>query len=339
MNKEFSQGDYLIIADRQGLIQQIIGREDDFGHKMVGRMLSSIVIPNHFQNIMNFLINIKDKKIDIGWEFCLQEGPNKVLTLFSGILIRKNKILIIAQNLLGSINRLLPEDIKTEKNTCKKLLKKYYLEKQMTLTTEDDNRQDKFYQQYSQMNNELVNLQREMVKKNKEIEEEKRRFTHFASTDLLTGIYNRRMGMELLNKEIKVASRRNSFLSICFLDVDGLKEVNDQYGHQEGDRLLIKISDTIKNNIRESDIFCRMGGDEFLIIFPDSSEEAAEGIWQRILTDFQMINRTQECKYPMHVSHGIVEYRTNRFPKGKEIDSLIETADKKMYQEKEQHAK
>jgi two-component system, cell cycle response regulator len=339
MDNKFLPSDYLIIADRQGLIQQIIGREGDFCHKMVGRMLPSIVIPDHFQNMMNFLINIKDKKIDVGWEFFLQEGSNRVLTIFSGILIEKNKILIIVQHPLDSINRLLPEEMKLAKKTCKKLSKKYYLEKQITLANEDDDRQDEFYQQYSQMNNELVNLQREMVKKNKEIEEEKKRFTHFASIDTLTGIYNRRIGMELLGKEIKAARRRNSFLSICFLDVDGLKEVNDQYGHQEGDRLLMKVSETIKNNIRGSDIFCRMGGDEFLIIFPDSKEEEAEEVWQRIIIGFNNVNQTKAFPYPLQVSHGIVECQKGCFEEGKEIDGLIELADKKMYQEKEQHTK
>ncbi|MFW6134948.1 MAG: GGDEF domain-containing protein [Elusimicrobiota bacterium] len=339
MDNKFLLSDYLIIADRQGLIQQVIGREDDFSHKIVGRMLSSIVIPSHFQNMMNFLKNIKDKKIDVGWKFCIQEESNKVLSLFSGILIGKNKILIIAQHPLDSINRLLPEEMKLAKKTCKKLSKKYYLGKQITLANEDNDRQNKFYQQYSQMNNELVNLQRQIVKKNKEIEEEKRSITHFASTDLLTGIYNRRMGMELLGKEIKAAKRRNSFLSICFLDVDGLKEINDQYGHQEGDRLLIKISETIKNNIRGSDIFCRMGGDEFLVILPDSKEEEAEEVWQRIIIGFNNVNQTKEFPYSLQVSHGIVEFQKGFFEEGKEIDGLIELADKKMYQEKEQHTK
>ena len=145
--------------------------------------------------------------------------------------------------------------------------------------------------------------------------------------------------MELLGKEIKITKRRNSLLSICFLDLDWLKKVNDEHGHQEGDKLLKKVALVIKNNIRESDIFCRMGGDEFLVIFPDSSEEAAEGIWQRILTDFQKMNRSQECKYPMHVSHGIVEYHKGCFEEGKEIDELIELVDKRMYKEKQQHKK
>jgi len=142
--------------------------------------------------------------------------------------------------------------------------------------------------------------------------------------------------MELLEKEIKSAQRRKSFLSICYLDVDGLKEVNDLFGHQEGDRLLVKVSDTIKNNIRGSDIFCRMGGDEFLIIFPDSREEEAEDVWQRIMLGFNNVNKTKAFPYPLQVSHGIVECQKDCFEEGKEIDRLIELADKKMYQEKEQ---
>mgnify|MGYP001031529821 CR=1 FL=1 len=459
MHNNILQDDYLIIVDKEGRIQQIIGMEDSATDKLVGSMLSTMVIPAYFQNIMNFLLSIKNKKIEIGWEFCLQGKNNNILALFSGIQLEKDRALIIVQHPFTGLNKLLPEEAKIDIKVWQKLLHNYYRKKQITLTTKDEKRQDEFYQQYSELNNELVNLQRQMVKKNKEIEVEKERFrvtltgiadavisadgdfeinlvnkaalsllmkeeeqvikknfweifklkdkdgnnidsirkklfnagnyqgedfdlllnkktaisidfrlslidrnklktgivlifrdiserkkkeeqlSHFATTDILTGVYNRRMGMELLGKEIKITKRRNSLLSICFLDLDGLKKVNDEHGHQEGDKLLKKVALVIKNNIRESDIFCRMGGDEFLVIFPDSSEEAAEGIWQRILTDFQKINRSQKCKYPMHVSHGIVEYHKGCFEEGKEIDELIELVDKRMYKEKQQHKK
>ena len=459
MHNNILQDDYLIIVDKEGRIQQIIGMEDSATDKLVGSMLSTMVIPAYFQNIMNFLLSIKNKKIEIGWEFCLQGKNNNILALFSGIQLEKDRALIIVQHPFTGLNKLLPEEAKIDIKVWQKLLHNYYRKKQITLTTKDEKRQDEFYQQYSELNNELVNLQRQMVKKNKEIEVEKERFrvtltgiadavisadgdfeinlvnkaalsllmkeeeqvikknfweifklkdkdgnnidsirkklfnagnyqgedfdlllnkktaisidfrlslidrnklktgivlifrdiserkkkeeqlSHFATTDILTGVYNRRMGMELLGKEIKITKRRNSLLSICFLDLDGLKKVNDEHGHQEGDKLLKKVALVIKNNIRESDIFCRMGGDEFLVIFPDSSEEAAEGIWQRILTDFQKMNRSQECKYPMHVSHGIVEYHKGCFEEGKEIDELIELVDKRMYKEKQQHKK
>jgi diguanylate cyclase (GGDEF)-like protein/PAS domain S-box-containing protein len=459
MHNNILQDDYLIIVDKEGRIQQIIGMEDSATGKLVGSMLSTMVIPAYFQNIMNFLLSIKNKKIEIGWEFCLQGKNNNILALFSGIQLEKDRALIIVQHPFTGLNKLLPEEAKIDIKVWQKLLHNYYRKKQITLTTKDEKRQDEFYQQYSELNNELVNLQRQMVKKNKEIEVEKERFrvtltgiadavisadgdfkinlvnkaalsllmkeeeqvikknfweifklkdkdgnnidsirkklfkvgnyqgedfdlllnkktaisidfrlslidrnklktgivlifrdiserkkkeeqlSHFATTDILTGVYNRRMGMELLGKEIKITKRRNSLLSICFLDLDGLKKVNDEHGHQEGDKLLKKVALVIKNNIRESDIFCRMGGDEFLVIFPDSSEEAAEGIWQRILTDFQKMNRSQECKYPMHVSHGIVEYHKGCFEEGKEIDELIELVDKRMYKEKQQHKK
>ncbi|MDD2353054.1 MAG: diguanylate cyclase [Atribacterota bacterium] len=459
MHNNILQDDYLIIVDKEGRIQQIIGMEDSATGKLVGSMLSTMVIPAYFQNIMNFLLSIKNKKIEIGWEFCLQGKNNNILALFSGIQLEKDRALIIVQHPFTGLNKLLPEEAKIDIKVWQKLLHNYYRKKQITLTTKDEKRQDEFYQQYSELNNELVNLQRQMVKKNKEIEVEKERFrvtltgiadavisadgdfeinlvnkaalsllmkeeeqvikknfweifklkdkdgnnidsirkklfkvgnyqgedfdlllnkktaisidfrlslidrnklktgivlifrdiserkkkeeqlSHFATTDILTGVYNRRMGMELLGKEIKITKRRNSLLSICFLDLDGLKKVNDEHGHQEGDKLLKKVALVIKNNIRESDIFCRMGGDEFLVIFPDSSEEAAEGIWQRILTDFQKMNRSQKCKYPMHVSHGIVEYHKGCFEEGKEIDELIELVDKRMYKEKQQHKK
>ena len=95
----------------------------------------------------------------------------------------------------------------------------------------------------------------------------------------------------------------------------------------------------IKKNIRESDTFCRMGGDEFLIIFPESREGEAEEVWQRILADFTRNNRDKDILYPLQASHGLIECQQGYHAKGKEIDKLIELADKKMYKEKQKHNK
>ena len=86
------------------------------------------------------------------------------------------------------------------------------------------------------------------------------------------------MGLIFLNKEIEYAKNNNSSLSVCFVDVNNLKEINDNLGHATGDELLIKLTQVLKNNIRESDAVARFGGDEFLLIFPNIKREAAEKI-------------------------------------------------------------
>ncbi|MTI69265.1 MAG: GGDEF domain-containing protein [Firmicutes bacterium] len=151
-----------------------------------------------------------------------------------------------------------------------------------------------------------------------------------ANTDELTNIYNRRAGFEILIKYFKQSLNENQPLSICFIDLDDLKEVNDKYGHAEGDSYILTITDIVKSSIRPVDIFMRLGGDEFLIVFPNTSNENAENIWSRIKDNIKKAN-SNDKPYLMSSSHGIATFENNNF---KDINHFVEYADKKMYQEK-----
>jgi len=103
-----------------------------------------------------------------------------------------------------------------------------------------------------------------------------------ARIDSLTGCYNRRYGLELFDRQIKLSHRSKSPLLLAFLDVDGFKAINDTFGHEEGDKVLIQVTKLFKSTLREVDIICRMGGDEFLLIFPDNSLKDASLIRERL---------------------------------------------------------
>ena len=166
------------------------------------------------------------------------------------------------------------------------------------------------------------------IRKQKEKEEELKKQ---ASKDKLTEVFNRRMGLIYLNKEIEYAKNNKSNLSVCFLDVNNLKEINDNLGHSAGDEVLKNVAKIMKSNIRENDAVARFGGDEFLLIFPGINKITAEKIWQRIKSEFNKINQSDEYKFEISVSHGIVEcgHSCNL-----SADDLINKADKKMYKEK-----
>ena len=85
-----------------------------------------------------------------------------------------------------------------------------------------------------------------------------------ATVDMLTGTFNRRTGIIWLEKHMKLVTRSNSVVTICYLDVNDLKHVNDTYGHDEGDSLIKVVVATVQKFLRGSDIICRLGGDEFL---------------------------------------------------------------------------
>lgn len=164
------------------------------------------------------------------------------------------------------------------------------------------------------------------VSERKLLEEELRRH---AMTDPLTGAFNRRMGTVLLDRQLALSYRERSDLTVCFFDVDDLKEVNDRFGHQEGDVLLREVAEVVRSTIRESDSLCRLGGDEFLIIFPNCRQEVAASIWKRIELSFEEHSRGRPWR--LGASHGFASAERER---RSSAGVLIAEADQAMYQEK-----
>ncbi|BDU50811.1 sensor domain-containing diguanylate cyclase [Haliovirga abyssi] len=152
----------------------------------------------------------------------------------------------------------------------------------------------------------------------------------FANYDSLTGLFNRRIGLDILNQKMKEANRYKNDLSICFVDVNRLKYVNDNFGHSNGDILIQTVAEAIISVKRDSDILCRIGGDEFLIIFDKCNVKQAEFIWDRIKEKFEEYSK--DLKFEVTASHGIVEYEENTV-----IDDFVKKADEKMYVEKEKN--
>ena len=161
--------------------------------------------------------------------------------------------------------------------------------------------------------------------------EEQERNEYFAKYDTMTGVYNRRAGFEKLRTLFKESEDKKTEISICFIDINGLKEVNDTLGHESGDELIRSIVNSISANIRENDFVARLGGDEFLIIFDGLDEGRAEEVWLRIRDEFENINTTEERKYLVSASHGIVSFKSNS---NEIIDAVVSEADMKMYEEK-----
>jgi len=157
------------------------------------------------------------------------------------------------------------------------------------------------------------------------------RLEKLSRTDSLTGCYNRRYGLELLDRQLKLSHRSKSFLLLAFLDVDNFKSINDTFGHEEGDKVLIKTVKLLKSNLREIDIICRMGGDEFLLIFPESSLKEAPLILERLNKDLTKLNQIKKKPYKIDLSVGLSEYNPDN---PLTMDELIRIADRKMYEEK-----
>jgi diguanylate cyclase (GGDEF)-like protein len=156
-----------------------------------------------------------------------------------------------------------------------------------------------------------------------------------ASTDDLTNIRNRRALLEIMNILIEEAENSSKSFVICYFDVDGLKKINDTLGHKTGDSLLKYVAEKVKKNLRESDIFGRMGGDEFLIIFPDSDMEQAQKIVNRIKDNLNTDKPKELENITVKISCG---YATFKPSENITADDLLVEADKAMYKNKNNDA-
>ncbi|PKM41233.1 MAG: hypothetical protein CVV04_01900 [Firmicutes bacterium HGW-Firmicutes-9] len=153
----------------------------------------------------------------------------------------------------------------------------------------------------------------------------------FSEYDVMTNSYNRHAGIDKLSDLYNSLSKSNCSVSICFIDINGLKEINDTLGHESGDELIITVAKTIRSCIRANDFLVRLGGDEFLIVFQGIEEETAEDVWTRIVEEFNKINTNENRKYLISVSHGIESLTCNV---NQLLDNVLHLADAKMYDEK-----
>jgi len=146
-----------------------------------------------------------------------------------------------------------------------------------------------------------------------------------AVTDSLTGLYVRRYFMVKLQEELHRAERYKNILSIVMADLDRFKNVNDNYGHDAGDRVLKAIGKFLQQNIRDVDVVARYGGEEFVLMIPEAAKDAARSLSERLRKNLS------EMKFgdlpPITVSLGIATYPYD----GKDPEELIKKADAAMY--------
>ena len=152
-----------------------------------------------------------------------------------------------------------------------------------------------------------------------------------ATTDVLTGVANRRHFMELAQEEIVHANRLERPLALVLIDLDDFKQINDTYGHEAGDQVLIALAKTCLEHIRDRDIFARLGGDEFVLLLPNAHCEQAEKIVARIrqmLMNQPLDLRNKTISVP--ISSGI----TKLSGKQDTLEVLLRRADQALYQAK-----
>jgi diguanylate cyclase (GGDEF)-like protein len=183
--------------------------------------------------------------------------------------------------------------------------------------------------------NFVIEEKRLLVCSNRNITERKQmelKLHEMATTDPLTGLYNRRYVMQELESCLQRCKRYNLDVSVIMIDIDYFKKVNDTYGHDIGDLVLIELSHFLKNEVREVDITSRLGGEEFLILILNTQPAQASQIAQRIIKSISEIEITiPGANLSVTVSGGLSQMRKNDDTK----EAVLKRADTALYHSKE----
>ena len=161
-----------------------------------------------------------------------------------------------------------------------------------------------------------------------QLRQKNRQLGQLAAKDGLTGLYNHRTILEILQKRISESARHKSPLSIFMFDIDRFKAVNDTYGHKFGDQVLEEIAHAIQKGVRESDICGRYGGEEFLIILPNTPASKGYVLAEKLRKKIKALTWPRK-NLSVTISGGLVSYQ------GGDTDRLIIKADKLLYAAKQ----
>lgn len=177
-------------------------------------------------------------------------------------------------------------------------------------------------------NTKIIKANTLLKQAQKDIEEKNKELKILSITDKLTNLYNRRKLDELIEIEINRSERFNHTFGLAIIDIDHFKSVNDTYGHQVGDKVLIEMANIIQNNLRKTDFVGRLGGEEFVIICPESNIED--------LTSLMEMFREKIATYDFDVVHNkTASFGLTLSKKGDSIQSILQRADKALYSAKD----
>jgi diguanylate cyclase (GGDEF)-like protein len=178
------------------------------------------------------------------------------------------------------------------------------------------------------LENKVAERTRQLERANRRLREEKISLQITSITDGLTGLYNRTYALDRFEKELGKARRYGKRLSIIMLDLDHFKRVNDSFGHQAGDMVMQRVGALFRHILRESDLAGRYGGEEFLVVLPETDVEEAAQVAERIRSEVEAFS-WPGVDIRVTVSGGVAQFA------GDTADQLLQRADYLLYRAKE----
>ena len=176
-------------------------------------------------------------------------------------------------------------------------------------------------------NTKIIKANKLLKEAKKDIELKNEELNTLAITDKLTNLFNRRKLEELIKNELNRSERFSHTFGLAMLDIDHFKEVNDTYGHQTGDEVLIEIANILKNNLRKTDFVGRLGGEEFIIICPESNLQDVTDLMEAFRVKIENHSFTS-------IRNKTASFGVTLSKQGDTVDSLIKRADTALYEAK-----
>lgn len=180
-----------------------------------------------------------------------------------------------------------------------------------------------------ELKRKYANVQTQLVLTNRKLQQREAEIVEISQTDPLTGIGNRRRLDQALATEISRCDRTGEQLSAMMADLDHFKRINDRYGHEAGDKILIAFGELLRQHTRTTDVVTRFGGEEFVVLLPHTDREHALAMAERIRRAFAA-RRIEPLRDPVTVSFGVAELLP-----GERAEGLLRGIDKALYKAKQ----
>jgi diguanylate cyclase (GGDEF)-like protein len=311
-------------CDIRGTINNVL--LDGIGIKSlaVSQPIDRIVDQGSQTKLLNFLVELRMKGVAINWEVNLLNGNEVEIIQLSGVS-QKDLLMILGSHDAKDSLFMCGEFMKI--NNEQAFLLRAAIKDHIQSIEGEPSEKISIYDQISGLNNELINLQRDLIKKNFELEKLNRTIQTLAITDVLTGQNNRLGFFEKGEQQVAFAKRYNHPLTAIMIDVDKFKSINDTYGHSSGDKVLTELAARCHKELRMVDVFGRYGGDEFAILLPETPSASALIVAERIRLAVSRPFIFENISLNVTISLGIAELDLS----SGDLERLLQYADRAMY--------